>query len=199
MRLILVRHGQTDANLRKVISGSTDSLLSEEGKRQAERVGLRLSTEKIDAAFSSDLTRAVETAKSMISHHPHLSLQIDARLRERDCGVLEGQPYGSQQRNARILGIPYNEFRPENGESELDVRARAVDFFKGLLTSENSDKTILLVSHGGVITNLFMHLSGAPEESFRQLHPENTAVTMLDVDEKGSHEVRLMNCTTHLD
>ena len=66
-RLLLVRHGLTDHNVDRRVAGYTDIDLNEEGFRQAEKLSKRLADEKIDAAFSSDLQRAVDTAKGAIS------------------------------------------------------------------------------------------------------------------------------------
>ena len=63
MKLIIVRHGQTDANITGIIQGHGESNLTLLGKKQAQKIALRLKEEKIDYAYSSDLRRAKETAE----------------------------------------------------------------------------------------------------------------------------------------
>ena len=66
-RLLLVRHGKTEWNESGRYQGISDISLSEEGLRQAEALGQRLAGEKIDAVYSSDLKRAVQTARTIAS------------------------------------------------------------------------------------------------------------------------------------
>ena len=68
-RLLLARHGVTEYNTLHKIQGHSDIDLSEQGRLQVEKLGERLAGEKIDAVYSSDLKRAVDTARAAISSH----------------------------------------------------------------------------------------------------------------------------------
>jgi broad specificity phosphatase PhoE len=70
MRLILTRHGETEENKLGIVQGHMQGTLSKEGIHQAEKLAERLRKEKIDAIFSSDLKRAVDTSKIILSYHP---------------------------------------------------------------------------------------------------------------------------------
>jgi broad specificity phosphatase PhoE len=89
MRLILIRHGETNWTSRGKFQGITDIGLNEKGRRQCRLLALSLRGQRIDAVYSSDLKRAVETAREIASYHG-LPVWTDFDLREMNYGVLEG-------------------------------------------------------------------------------------------------------------
>ncbi|KJE91562.1 hypothetical protein CAOG_08628 [Capsaspora owczarzaki ATCC 30864] len=165
--ITLVRHGQTEANKSSIIQGQTDIPLNDHGRRQAEHAAQSLAATKVDAMYTSDLSRAHETASII---HRRLKqpceLIVDRRLRERSCGVFEGKPWGSARKHAEALGIPHYEFRPEGGENSADVRARVATMLHDIvqnqakvvhesLTHETASlHHVVVVSHGGLISDL---------------------------------------------
>src|SRR3989344_1609773 len=91
MKLILVRHGETEENKADIIQGHWEGKLNAVGLHQAIKISLRLKGESIDAIYSSDLKRAFKTAQEIAKFHPQIPLTITPELRERYCGKLEGQ------------------------------------------------------------------------------------------------------------
>ncbi|MBM3132085.1 MAG: histidine phosphatase family protein, partial [Chloroflexi bacterium] len=92
MRLILVRHGQTDWNREYRVQGQADPPLNESGKAQAEAIARALKDEPVEAIYSSPLSRAFETARAIDESH-HIGIaRIDA-LKELNVGDLDGIPY----------------------------------------------------------------------------------------------------------
>ena len=89
-RLLLVRHGETEDNVRQIMQGQTQGKLTPRGVEQAEELALRLAHEPVGAFVSSDLQRAVDTATILARPH-HLSLTTTALLRERDWGGFTGR------------------------------------------------------------------------------------------------------------
>ena len=89
-RLLLVRHGETEDNVRQIMQGQTQGKLTPRGVEQAEQLALRLAHEPVGAFVSSDLQRAVDTATILARPH-HLSLTTTALLRERDWGDFTGR------------------------------------------------------------------------------------------------------------
>ncbi len=87
--LILVRHGQTEWNIKGIRQGHLDSKLTDGGVAQAKALGARLAREKFTALYSSDLGRAVQTAKAIADLTGH-EIVTDARLRERHLGIFQG-------------------------------------------------------------------------------------------------------------
>ena len=100
MRLILVRHGQTQWNLeRRFQGGGSDIRLNELGHRQARCAGMALKTEKIDAVYSSPLSRARDTSREIARHH-RLRVRVEPGFTEIDAGDLEvgrlSEEYGDE-------------------------------------------------------------------------------------------------------
>lgn len=98
--------------------------------------GRRLAKEKFDAVYVSDLKRTVDTAHLLLSQSEHYSdtstheqlLKLEMRLREKSAGILEGQPLGSTSKAAKDHGIDPRAYRPEKGESWLDLNKRLNSF-----------------------------------------------------------------------
>lgn len=196
----MVRHGETEANAREINEGLSPGELTARGKRQAERVGIRLQNEKIDKIYVSDLKRTIDTASEIIKHHPKVEVVYEPLLRERNQGVLEKTPYGTFSKVAKEKGASVLEFKPEGGESINEVKQRVERFLERVMMLDK-DKTILLVTHGGVIVNMLMRLLRIPDEedNYKVLLPQNTAVTIMSIDCKSNkNNLETFNCVKHL-
>ncbi|MGR3762990.1 histidine phosphatase family protein [Rossellomorea sp. NS-SX7] len=186
----LIRHGITEWNSLGKAQGVSDIPLNETGRKQAFDIGERLSLEaKWDLIFSSDLSRAIETAE-IIGRKLELPIcTVDKRVREIDCGAIEGtteeqrvERWGSDWRDAE-LGM-------EKFES---VSNRGVDFLKELVCTYKG-KRILVVSHGALIG---LTLQKLLPDTFQQTYIDNTSITILNNIE-DEWECTLYNCTRHL-
>jgi broad specificity phosphatase PhoE len=99
VRLLIVRHGETDCNVQGIIQGQLDTDLNPVGRKQAEYVGAALSSESIDEVYTSPLRRAKDTADAIVSAHTNLRSRsrevywLDDRLKERGFGSLEGKTF----------------------------------------------------------------------------------------------------------
>ena len=89
MTLILVRHGESEGNTRRIMQGSLDMPLTEAGREQARLVAARLASMPIAAVYSSPLSRAFETAQVIAAHHA-VDVQPIAGLREGGRGEAQG-------------------------------------------------------------------------------------------------------------
>ena len=198
MKLILVRHGQTDENISKTIQGQLPGKLSLKGIEQAKKVGIRLKDEKIDTAYVSDLARVVDTAKKIIQYHPKILFIEEKALRERSWGIWEGK--NSKERNAFLekQGLTLNSYKPEGGESFFEVQKRIVDFYQMLLQKYHKE-TVLLISHGGTLTALYLFLFEKSVEEYKKYHPQNAAITILEISDDKKHTVHVLNCAKHLE
>lgn len=134
--IFLVRHGETVDNARQIMQGQTQGELNERGKKQAQQVAERLSTETIDAVIASDLHRAIQTAEIIAKPHA-LPVVTTPLLRERDWGSFTG------------CFIP--ELRgkvwPNDIESEEILLQRAHDFLQKM-TATYAGKRVVAVGHG---------------------------------------------------
>ena len=82
-RVYIVRHAETEENKQKIIQGHLDTNLNSEGERQADLVAKVLKDIPFDVAYSSNLKRAMDTAKRILVHHPGVEVQPHIAIRER--------------------------------------------------------------------------------------------------------------------
>ncbi|HLC84335.1 MAG TPA: histidine phosphatase family protein [Candidatus Nanoarchaeia archaeon] len=195
MRLILVRHGETDYNVQKLNQGWADSKLTEKGIEQARAVGQRLKDEKVDVAYFSDLLRTRESAEEILKIIK-LPTQVLQWLRERNLGEFEHKALGSMKVFVQTHGLDLLSLKPKGGESILEFRERVKQGFDTLSKKEKG-RTVLLITHGGVIAQLLLHVLKIDDKEYDHYHPENCALTILDVDERGA-KPHLINCVKHL-
>jgi broad specificity phosphatase PhoE len=166
----LVRHGEIwreDDRSRYV--GQLDVPLSDRGRRQAAELGRRLRRAGIAGLFSSDLSRARETAE-IAGDALGLPCTQAPELREVSLGEWEGLPVREVARQFpgeyRARGLDMGRFRPPGGESFEDCSARVVPAFHRILAATRGD--LLLVCHAGVNRLLLCHVLGMlPANLFR--------------------------------
>ena len=199
MKLIIVRHGLTDFNAQGIMQGNIEKPLNKEGFEQASKVALRLKNEKISTVYSSNLSRAVETTKEILTYHPTLSAIYTPDIIERSYGIYDGKHRDIYLAAYKKEKVPYYKFKPAGGESVLEARDRALRFHSKIY-QKHQQETVLMVSHGGFIRAF---ITGVLKESLengkysrhRQL---NTAVTILNVN-PGKVVVDTFNCVKHLE
>ncbi|CAG0887107.1 unnamed protein product [Cyprideis torosa] len=123
VRLTCVRHAETKANRDGLLQGQLDIPLSDIGKEQATKLGKRIADLKFDYWFTSDLSRARETADIAASHNqaPPTEVHRNVLLRERSFGSLEGMPIKEFRQAAAKTKLPMSQFVPPNGESEEEM------------------------------------------------------------------------------
>lgn len=174
-QLILVRHGESEWNLRGIWTGLTDIGLSEKGKEQARLVGEKLKGFPIDLAFTSVLIRAKQTLSEIKSV---LGLDIptveDKALNERDYGIYAGKNKWEIQKE-----VGEEQFRNirrgwdvsiENGESLKDVYNRVVPYFQAtILPKLKERKNVLIVAHGNALRALVKYLDSISDEDIKDL------------------------------
>ncbi len=141
MILFLIRHGQTVANLEAYYSGQSDVKLTELGKSQAEAIRPILEKYTFDKVYSSDLSRAVDTAKLAIPGCEPIQTPL---LREISIGDLTGEFIADVR--AKYGNLKAN-FTPWGGEDQSMIAARAAEFLK-LLESDPRDM-VAAFSHNG--------------------------------------------------
>ena len=180
MRLIVVRHGETQYNIQNRITGQSDVPLSPLGERQAERVGTYLANEKIDIIVSSDLQRARATGQAVARFH-NIPIQEDTDLREIAMGEWEGH------NSAEIMSLfadaqikwradATNFAIPGGGENLTQVHARIVRAVKRWYT-QYPDANVIWVTHGGFIGLLACHLLDLEINRRWQFRHDNASIT----------------------
>lgn len=183
---ILLRHGETEWNSLGRLQGHQDSPLSPEGLRQADALAARLSTVPFQALYSSDLGRALETARRIAARTGH-SVLPDLRLRERGLGIFEGLTRDeASQRHPEVFaqyatGGP--EFVVPSGESTLQRLRHAVGCLEEL-GARHPGTRVVVVTHGGVLSSLFRHSLGIPHGAPRAFSVLNASWNHFDYHER---------------
>lgn len=198
MRLIIVRHGETDRNRLGLDTGHAVIPLNAVGRCQASQVAERLATEKIDVIYSSDLLRAKETANIIAARHPQAKFILTPDLRERNFGEFTGHKISEREEIEKTAAEGFRNWRPQGGESIRDLKERAGRWYANLRACD-ADKAILVVGHGLFIYAL-LELAiedGADVENVEYRH-HNAAVTMLDIAPVGRARIIHLNDTSHL-
>jgi broad specificity phosphatase PhoE len=146
----LVRHGETDWNELRLAQGHADVALNEAGRAQALDAAAALTEEDVDAVYSSDLRRALDTARA-IAEPLGLDVKVDPAFREIDQGEWEGLHVDEIKRKWPDLWGRARHHRPRpGGESPAEVRWRALDGIRRVVEA-GPDRTVVVVTHGGTI------------------------------------------------
>jgi broad specificity phosphatase PhoE len=149
-KIYFVRHGETDWNRDRRIQGQSDLPLNDVGRDQAHTLAVTLASIHFDAAFSSDLSRALETAEIVLQGR-EIPIQLQIGLRERNFGKWEGRLADEIEVAGFLAGTgwPYVD-APPGGESVADLDRRVVETVSAI-GAAHPEQTILMVAHGGVI------------------------------------------------
>ncbi|HWG00437.1 MAG TPA: histidine phosphatase family protein [Trebonia sp.] len=172
--LWVVRHGESTWNALGLAQGYDDRAeLTNRGLRQAAEVAKRFGDVAVRAIYASDLRRAQQTAAPLAAA-ARVPVVLDARLRERCLGVLEGTPAAANGPSATGLDLDGGrlvdpDIRPEGGESVRDLYQRAAAFYDDLAAGAlpvvgDRDGDTIVVAHGGTLRVLRAYLSGIPVE-----------------------------------
>lgn len=193
--IYLVRHGQTEWNIKQRIQGNMPIPLSKTGHKQVKTLGQIFRCISIHAVHSSPVRRTMDTAKEILAN-PIPCPEFE----ERKMGALEGLTL--KEVKERIPDIERQWARdkidwtpPGGGETVREFQQRCISAFKKLL-KENKGKTILIVTHGGVIRSILHWLHGGkPEEFFHVLAPENAETVKITYNGKYCIEHKKINDT----
>jgi 2,3-bisphosphoglycerate-dependent phosphoglycerate mutase len=191
-RLILLRHGESQWNLENRFTGWVDVPLSPRGIQEAKNAGEKLRSFNFDRAFTSVLTRAIETLRLALETigQTNIPIEKDKALNERLYGELQGlnkaetaKKYGEDQ--VKIWRRSYD-VRPPGGESLKDTADRVLPYYERsikpyLLTGE----TILIAAHGNSLRALVMQLEQLTKEQVLELNIPTGAPLLYEFDGSG--------------
>ena len=201
MKLLLVRHGQTDWNIARRFQGQSDIPLNKVGQKQAMTLANRLSKQPIDAIYSSDLQRAMETSKvitQMSVCKPEL--RSDPRLREINFGDWEGLTYNEiKEKYHDVLVARENDVyknAPTNGETLEQLTIRVQSMIDELY-AKHKDQTVLVVAHGGVLQILLCLALKLNPTMYWQFHLSTASLSEIAFYPDGAM-LNLLNDTSHL-
>lgn len=175
MKILFIRHGQTNLNNPKRMQGISNSELNEVGKEQAKEAKKELDNKNIDLIISSPLIRAIQTAE-IINKDKNAQMIIDERICEINFGDIEGNLYSDDYLNMNIT-TKFN-----NGESFEEFFNRIYNFLDELKIKYN-DKKILIVAHGCVARAFRCYFDGVPEDrNIANYGIENCAIVTFEYE-----------------
>ena len=201
MKLLLVRHGETDWNFAHRYQGQSAVSLNQKGFQQAEQLASRLSHERIDAVYSSDSPRALETATQVLNLQEQApALQKDARWQEICFGAWDGLTYEEVEAKWKRevtawYADPVNS-SPPGGETMLQMSKRLQSAWNDL-KSNHEDDTVLIVTHGGVIQILLCMLLGVELDRYWQFRVAQASLTVIQLYAEAAI-LDLFNDVSHL-
>ncbi len=213
-RLYLVRYGETDANFFKIIDGQGigvhpeyGSPLNHSGSSQACKLGHALSKVKIHHIYMSPARRAIQTANQIClwTHCDNLSLKrsVVKDLLEINFGILEGlNGQKAREKYPDLLKIyhekPSLAFFPE-GESVAGAYRRISFALDEILAAHIANENILIVSHGGVITLIFIHIFKLDLDTmFHAIRHHNCGLSIIEWEKPDSPKIICINDISHL-
>jgi broad specificity phosphatase PhoE len=184
----LVRHGETPWNAEGRLQGQTpDVPLTANGRAQAQAVADALSDRPIGAVISSDLVRAMETARPLADR---LALPIETAvpMREKAFGGLEGMRVVELDPDLRAaLDRQWHDpdLAVDGGESHRELYTRVADYLDGLLSDPPADEFVV-VAHGGTVRVAVLHLQGHPVEDLSWTEVDNGSIHTLTVPRRAA-------------
>ena len=201
--VLLIRHGQSKGNAERRFGGHTATPLSARGRRQAELTARVLKSESLTAIYSSDLARAMETARPL-ANLTGLTVKGTSAFRERSVGVMEGLTFedAAQQHPEQYAALLRREFEHvlTGGESYRQLLDRARQKLDEIIFEHHGGK-IVVFSHTGTICILALHLMGAldaPELNPVWISSGNCGITRFELRSDGFVKVLCVNDTRHL-
>ncbi|MFN8411073.1 MAG: alpha-ribazole phosphatase [Anaerolineales bacterium] len=201
MRVLLTRHGQTDWNIAGRYQGQSDVPLNQAGQLQAEQIAQRLSRETIHSIYTSDLSRASDTAQKIADMQKVVPvIQRDTRWRELSFGDWEGMTFKEMSAHSPDLFsqwmIDPKTISTPNGETLVQLAERVKSAFDEI-KNNHLDQTILVVAHSGSLQTLLASILGVDLNRYWQFRISQASLSELNVIE-NSASLHLLNETTHL-
>lgn len=186
-RLCLVRHGETAWNAEHRVQGQLDVPLNAIGFAQADAVARALATEKFSAIYSSDLSRALQTARPL-AQVLEMKIFQEKDLRERHYGIFESLTYAEVKVRFPEDYARFERREPDyafrSGESLRDFSARSIAVIEEI-ERENKGKNVLVVTHGGVLDKLYRFVTGLPQSAPREFGIPNCGINRLEAAAQG--------------
>lgn len=198
-KIILIRHGETEWNRGKIFRGTYDIPLNDNGRNQAKLAAKALKKRQIDAAYTSPLSRAVETAQIVLGAHNIAATPHDAFI-DIDYGQWTGLPdsevaekfpaeHSAWQSAPQTIRIP-------GGNTLQEVYDKACNAMEAI-TEKHKDQTVAIFSHRVVNKLLIIAALNLPLESFGFIIQGNCCINEFERIQSG-YLIHQINNTTHI-
>lgn len=193
--IVLIRHGETDSNVKGTYLGWTDVPLNETGLMQAAIAKDKLKNDKFDLCIASPLCRAFNTA-SIILEGRDLKIQTDDRLKERNFGVWDDLTFDEishkYPEEHKKWMVDITNYEVEGGESFRGSYDRIAEFVDSLVKTYKN-KRILIVTHSGTIRKIFAYLIGLGIEGVWRFKVDNASINKIEINDEGYAFIAALN------
>jgi alpha-ribazole phosphatase/probable phosphoglycerate mutase len=199
-RVFLIRHGETQWNRDSRIQGKSDVPLSDNGIRQAEALSRRLAGQDFAAVFSSDLSRARETA-AIIARPHNQPVRVLSDLQELNFGYWEGMTVEDvrrqySQESSAWWANPL-ETRIPGGENLAELAERSVRAIKTII-ERYPRQQVVVVAHGGTIRSIVGTVLGLDLNQYWRLRQDNASLSIIEFYQWEKGIIMLYNDVSHL-
>jgi probable phosphoglycerate mutase len=186
-RLCMVRHGETAWNAEHRVQGQLDVPLNAIGQAQALAASKVLSQERFDAIYSSDLSRARQTAEPTAGFHSQKVL-VEKDLRERHYGIFERLTYAEVKVRYPEDYARFEARDPEyafrTGESLKDFYDRSIAVISRI-ARQHEGQHVLVFTHGGVLDMFYRHIAGLTMSAERKFGIPNAGLNRIELTPAG--------------
>ncbi|PIS08978.1 hypothetical protein COT75_03890 [Candidatus Beckwithbacteria bacterium CG10_big_fil_rev_8_21_14_0_10_34_10] len=185
----LIRHGETEWNIKGIVQGQKDSPLTEQGINQAKKAARLFKKIKFDEIFSSDLLRAKRTAEIIVLER-EMAVKTSKLLRERLLGRFQGKAVMTMreelkkqlEKKGKLTHEERFKFRLEDGfETDEEAMGRFITFLRETAMAY-PQKKVLIVTHGGMMRIFLTHLGFTTYEELPPGSIENAGYIILECD-----------------
>ena len=184
IKLILVRHGKTICNEKGALSGLTDSVLSETGKLQSQKIADSLKDTNIDKIYTTPFKRTKETI-SKLAEIKNIKVEESSQLNEINFGDFEGLSFKDIEKNhpeeVQKMIKDGDKYKYPNGESLEDTFIRVKKEIDKIINN-NENSTILICSHGGTIRNIISYLLSGDYKYHWNFKIDNGSITEIEIN-----------------
>jgi 2,3-bisphosphoglycerate-dependent phosphoglycerate mutase len=197
MELFIIRHGQSEADILDVYEGRADYNLTPHGFKQAELMAEWLTSKyKIDALYSSPLKRAAQTAAA-IDRIINVGVIYDDDLMEFQNGLIAGMDQTEAKQKYPKPAVRYPHTLIHGMESDIQFRMRAETAFSKIINENPPDMSVAVVSHGGLINQLFHCFMGLKIQPGYGISCGDTCVHKWMITGNNRH-IEYINSLVHL-
>ncbi len=196
--IYLVRHCECTANVERRLSGIVDYPITDKGKGQLDGLAQRFRDVKLDAVYTSPLSRTRATAEA-IARYNGAPVSVDARFIEFDFGSIDGEHVKELPAELKHLWLDEaHAFYAPDGDRICDFGPRVWQALLAL-ADENKGKTVAVATHGNVIRSISLRLQHMAEDRLGEIEwSGNTAVHQIRFDDDKNWEYLLKNDATHV-
>lgn len=190
MKLLVIRHGESEADLLDVHEGRADFALTKRGHRQAEAMANFVADNyNISKIYASTLTRAKQTAQHL-SDKMGIPIVFDENLMEFNNGLLAGLPRAVvREKYPEVPDLPIDK-AVYGQESQVEFRQRAENALSRILRESEQDETVAVVSHGGMINQLYRSFFNMPIDCIYFFNTADTGIHIWSLTDRERRVIK---------